>query len=182
MAAGGRCYTAPVGADASPKPLLAMLARYNAWANRALFDAVAALPPGEATKERTTLFGNMVHTLNHNYVIGLIWQAHLAGREHGFTARNTPEHPPLEDLARSQALLDAWYISQSDSLSEAALAERVAFTLIGGNRGEMTRAQILLHVVNHCTYHRGFVADLFYQVPARPPLTDLPVYLRERGA
>ena len=85
-------------------------------------------------------------------------------------------------IARSQALLDAWYISQSDSLSEAALAERVAFTLIGGNRGEMTRAQMLLHVVNHCTYHRGFVADLFHQVPARPPLTDLPVYLRERGA
>jgi len=56
----------------------------------------------------------------------------------------------------------------------------VSFTLIGGNRGVMTRSEILLHVVNHCTYHRGFVADMFYQVPARPPTTDLPVFLRER--
>jgi uncharacterized damage-inducible protein DinB len=162
--------------------MLSMLARYNAWANRRMFDALAALPGGEATKKRATLFGDMVHTLNHNYVIGLIWQAHLAGREHGFTARNTPEPPPLAELARSQALLDAWYIAQSDSLPDAALGERLSFTLIGGNRGEMSRAEMLLHVVNHCTYHRGFVADLFCQVPARPPLTDLPVYLRERGA
>ena len=53
------------------------------------------------------------------------------------------------------------------------------FTLIGGNQGAMTRGEILLHVVNHTSYHRGFVADLFYQVPATPPTSDLPVYLRE---
>ena len=47
-----------------------------------------------------------------------------------------------------------------------------------------TRGEILLHVVNHTSYHRGFVADLFYQVPGgvRPPTTDLPVYLREHPA
>lgn len=43
----------------------------------------------------------------------------------------------------------------------------------------MTREEIILHVVNHATYHRGFVADVFYQVPAKPPATDLPVFLRD---
>jgi len=157
-----------------------MLTRYNRWANQLIFEAVAALPEGEATKERPSLFKNMVHTLNHNYVIDLIWQAHLEGRDHGFGARNTKEHPPLEELRVRQRAIDDWYIAWSDGLSEAALVERVHFTLIGGNRGVMTRAEILLHIVNHTTYHRGFVADLFYQVPgARPPTTDLPVYLRE---
>jgi uncharacterized damage-inducible protein DinB len=157
-----------------------MLTRYNNWANKLIFDAVAALPEGEATKERASLFKNMVHTLNHNYVIDLIWQAHLEGRAHGFTARNTPGHPPFEELRHKQQAIDDWYIAWSDGLSEKALAERVHFTLIGGNHGVMTRGEILLHVVNHTTYHRGFVADLFYQVPgARPPTTDLPVYLRE---
>ncbi len=56
------------------------------------------------------------------------------------------------------------------------------FTLIGGNPGEMTAGAVALHIVNHTSYHRGFVADLFYQVPARPPLTDLPVYLRAQAA
>lgn len=159
-----------------------MLTRYNAWANKQIFEAVAALPAGEATKERPTLFKNMVHTLNHNYVIDRIWQAHLEGRDHGYTARNTPAHPPLAELRRKQQEIDDWYIAWSDRSSDAALDERVDFTLIGGNRGVMTRGEILLHVVNHTSYHRGFVADLFYQVPARPPLTDLPVFLREDTA
>ncbi|MGQ0511103.1 MAG: DinB family protein [Betaproteobacteria bacterium] len=47
-----------------------MLMRYNAWANRLTFDAVAALPEGEAEKPRQNVFCNMVHTLNHNHVIG----------------------------------------------------------------------------------------------------------------
>lgn len=157
-----------------------MLARYNAWANQQIFDAVAALPEGEATKDRASLFKNMVHTLNHNYVIDRIWQAHLEGREHGYTARNTPDHPQLAELWRLQQEIDRWYIDWGDHQSDAALEEEVAFTLIGGNRGVMTRGEILLHVVNHTSYHRGFVADLFYQVPARPPTTDLPVFLREQ--
>jgi len=156
-----------------------MLARYNAWANKLIFDAVAALPPGEAIKERQSLFKNMVHTLNHNYVIDLIWQAHLEGRDHGFEARNTKTHSPLDELWRAQQTVDDWYIVWSDALTDAALGEEVNFTLIGGNPGVMTRGEILLHVVNHTAYHRGFVGDMFFQVPARAPTTDLPVYLRE---
>jgi uncharacterized damage-inducible protein DinB len=157
------------------------LTRYNAWANKEIFDAVAALPENEATKPRPSLFKNMVHTLNHNYVIDRIWQAHLQGRDHGYTARNTPDHPALAELWRLQQEVDAWYVAWSDQLTDAALDEQVPFTLIGGNRGVMTRGEILLHVVNHTSYHRGFVADLFYQVPARPPTTDLPVYIRENA-
>ena len=156
-----------------------MLTRYNAWANQQIFDAVAALPGGEAMKERPTLFKNMVNTLNHLYVVDLIWQGHLEMRTHGIPALNTVLYGELEDLWRAQQAIDAWFIAWSDALSDLALEEKLGFTLIGGNAGVMTRGEILLHVVNHTSYHRGFVADLFYQVPARPPLTDLPVFLRE---
>src|SRR5687768_13110384 len=156
-----------------------MLTRYNRWANELMLDAVAKLPPGEATKQRTTLFKSIVHTLNHNYVIDAIFQAHLEGREHGYTARNTPEQPTLEELRSAQRGMDDWWIAWSDGLSDAALDETVNFTFVGGGPGAMTRGQILLHIVNHTSYHRGFAADLFYQVPARPPTTDLPVFLRD---
>ena len=155
------------------------LARYNAWANALMFEAVAKLPAGEATKPRQTLFRNMVHTLNHNYVIDRVFQAHLEGRRHGYDARNTPDHPPLEELWRAQQALDAWYVAWSERVSAAELDEEVRFEFIGGGAGAMTRMEMLQHVVNHTTYHRGFVADLFYQVPARPPTTDLTVYLRD---
>ena len=156
-----------------------MLTRYNKWANEVMFDAVAKLPPGEATKPRATLFKNMVHTLNHNYVIDRIFQAHLERRSHGYSARNTADHPPLEELWRAQREVDDWYIGCYDALGDAALDERLHFEFVGGGEGAMTRGEMLMHIVNHTSYHRGFVADLFFQVPARPPITDLTVFLRD---
>jgi len=153
------------------------LARYRMWADRLTFDAVAALPPGEATKERPTLFKTMVGTLNHNYVIDLIWRAHLEGRDHGFTARNLVLYPELADLWQAQQAVNQWYIDWSDRQSQASLDGAVNFTFIGGEKGSMSRGDILLHVVNHATYHRGWVAEMFFQVPARNPTTDLPVFL-----
>src|SRR5690349_23382240 len=91
-----------------------MLTRYNQWANHLIFEAVAALPEGEAIKPRPSLFKNMVHTLNHNYVVDLIWQAHLEGRDHGFKARNLVLHDSLPELWRAQQAIDQWYIDWSD--------------------------------------------------------------------
>jgi uncharacterized damage-inducible protein DinB len=112
-------------------------------------------------------------------VIDHIFQSHLQGRPHGYDARNTTATPSLEELRAAQAALDAWYIDWSDTISDAALDEKVSFTYVGGGDGVMTRGQILLHLVNHTSYHRGFAADLFYQVPAKPPTTDITVFLRD---
>jgi uncharacterized damage-inducible protein DinB len=155
------------------------LTRYNAWANELIFAAVAALPEGEATKPRRSVFKNMVHTLNHGYVIDRIFQAHLEGRDHGYTARNTESHPPLAELWRAQQELDRWYVNWSDAISDAALGEKVSFAFVGGGAGVMTRGEILQHLVSHTSYHRGFVAQMMYDVPARPPTTDLTVFLRD---
>jgi uncharacterized damage-inducible protein DinB len=155
------------------------LTRYNAWANELIFAAVAALPEGEAVKPRRSVFRNMVHTLNHNYVIDRIFQAHLERRGHGYTARNTPDHPPLAELWRAQQDLDQWYVAAYDGMEESRLNQTVSFTFVGGGEGAMTRGEILQHLVNHTSYHRGFVAQMIYDVPARPPTTDLTVFLRD---
>jgi len=154
------------------------LARYRRWADQLTFDAVAALPPGEATKQRPTLFKTMIGTLNHNYLIDLVWQAHLEGRDHGFEARNLVLHQGLAELWQAQQAVNQWYIDWSDRQSPQSLDEIVHFRFIGGELSAMSRGDILVHVVNHATYHRGWVAEMFFQVPARSPATDLPVYLR----
>lgn len=157
-----------------------VLTRYNAWSNKVWFDAIAALPPGEATKERNSLFKNMVHTLNHIYVIDLIWQAHLEGEDHGLTARNTPDHPPLAELWQKQQEIDNWFVNWSDALTVAEIEERRMILLIGGNKVSMSRGEMLLHLSHHTGYHRGFVGEMLYEVPGcRPPVTDMPVFLRE---
>ena len=157
------------------------LTRYNAWANEMIFAAVAKLPPGAAEKPRPGLFKNMQHMLNHNYVIDDIFKHHLEGHAHPYTARNTVDYPPLDDLWRMQRAIDAWYITWSDCITPAQLEEVVQFTFVGGGDGALSRGDILLHIVNHTSYHRGFVAEMMSAVPGgdKPPTTDLPVYLRD---
>jgi uncharacterized damage-inducible protein DinB len=156
-----------------------MLTRYNQWANQTVFDAVAALPEGEATKPRVSLFKNMVHMLNHNYVIDRIFQAHLEGRPHDYQARNTPDHPPLAELWKAQQEIDAWYVGWSDKLTPQAIDEKVKFTYVGGGDGELSRGEILLHIVNHTSYHRGFVGEMIFNLKIRAPAADLTVFLRD---
>jgi uncharacterized damage-inducible protein DinB len=158
-----------------------LFAQYRAWADRLTYDAVAALPQGEAAKERPTLFKTMIGTLNHNYLVDRIWQAHLEGREHGFTARNLILHAELPALCAAQEEINRWFIAWSAAQSDAGLGEIVRFRFIGGAEGAMSRGAILLHVVNHATYHRGWIAEMFFHVPARNPTTDLPVFLAGRG-
>jgi uncharacterized damage-inducible protein DinB len=158
---------------------LRLLTRYTAWANDRLYTALDQLPPGEVTAPRATSFGNMVRTLNHAYVVDLIWQAHLQGRAHGFTSRNTDTTPTLAQLREQQQALDDWYILYADGLSGDMPSEVVQFKFVDGGEGVMTRGDMLLHVVNHKTFHRGYVADMMYQVPAKPPSMDLPVFLRD---
>ena len=135
------------------------LTRYNVWANELIFAAVAALPEGEAVKPRRSVFRNMVHTLNHNYVIDRIFQAHLEGRSHGYTARNTPDHPPLAELWRAQQDLDQWYVAAYDGMDDTRLNQTVSFTFVGGGEVVMTAADAAAPR-NHTSYHRGFVAQM----------------------
>jgi uncharacterized damage-inducible protein DinB len=158
---------------------LIMLTQYNAWADMMFFSAMNSLPAGEAVKERVTRFKNMVHTMNHVYVIDSVFKAHLLGQAHNFTARNTVEHPPLPELWDHKMAIDQWYVDYARSLSGRQLAERVDFQFIGGGDGVMTRREIILHIVTHGSYHRGFIADMMYHVPAKPPVADLTVYLRD---
>jgi uncharacterized damage-inducible protein DinB len=156
-----------------------MLTRYKAWANALIYSMVSELPYEEAIRQRKTRFGNMVHTLNHVYVIDSVFQAHLQGRKHNYKARNTAHHPPLAELWTSVQALDKWYVEYAHGLTPEALDESIRFEFIGGGDGVMTRAEMLLHVVNHGTYHRGFVGDMMYQAGVTPAATDLPVFLRD---
>src|SRR5258708_29271879 len=139
--------------------MIRKFAQYRAWADRLTFDAVAALPPGEATKERPTLFKTMIGTLNHNLVIDRIWQGHLEGRDHGFKARNVVLHSDLAELRAAQDAMNRWYIDYGAALPDAKFDEPVSFHFLSGVAATMTRGDMLLHVAHHATYHRGWVAD-----------------------
>ena len=161
--------------------LVRKMTHYMAWANGVMLDSVARLPAEEITRERPTLFGNLAHTFNHILVVADIFRSHLEGRPHGYTARNTDTAPPFEELRAKLEAMDRHYVALAARLSQEELDEVVRFTFVGGGKGAMTRLEILLHLVNHATYHRGFISDMLYQLPVPAPResNDLSVFLRD---
>lgn len=155
------------------------LARYKAWANERSYAFMLTLPDAEIATPRQTFFGSILLTLQHSYVVDDIFRAHLLGQSHGHADRRGDMAPSLPELWDMVRPMDRWWIDHVDGLSEAALREVVAFGFIGGGAGRMTRAEIVAHVVNHTSYHRGFVDELLGRIPASSPACDFPVYLHE---
>ena len=159
-----------------------VLTRYKAWADEVFLTAVVSgVPTLDLTAPRPIVFGSLIRTINHSFAMDFVWQSHLLGRPHGLTTRNPATYPEMKELVAAQREMDSWYVSYADSISDAELCEVVDFEFIGGGRGAMSRSNILLHVVNHTTYHRGHAADILYSLIVFPPTTDLPVFLREHS-
>ena len=166
----------------SDKTTLCMLFDYNAWADQILFDAMRALPEGALHKETGTLFKSMVGTLNHNYQVDLIWRAHMLEQKHGFTSRRDVLHDRFDDIVAAQIEMNAWFSAWCSAQTDAAFAEEVSFNFVSGNAGRMHRGGMLLHIVNHKTYHRGWIAQMFFEHGFVPPESDLSIYLTESAA
>ena len=156
-----------------------MLLGYKAWADEITFESLKDVPDSELFKDRKTTFKNIVYTLNHIYVIDDIFKAHLSGELHSYTFRNTETCPTLTELWSKQKIMNAWYIDFAANISKKELKRRISFKYVGTGHGEMSVNEMILHIVNHGTYHRGFVSDMMYQIPAEVPTNDLTVYLRD---
>ncbi|MEM7238247.1 MAG: DinB family protein [Pseudomonadota bacterium] len=158
---------------------LQMLARYRAWAVDLTLQHLALLPVEELLKPRPTTFGSILQTLAHIDIVDQIFKGHLEGREHGYTSRHGDQILALDELQSAMRETSRWIIYTCDRLSESDLARRVKYKSVDGDPNEMTTEQILLHLINHATYHIGYVSDMMYQIPAEPPTTDLTVFVRD---
>jgi uncharacterized damage-inducible protein DinB len=158
---------------------LLKLLKYKLWANEITFSALSKVSEDELYKVRETNFKNILLTLNHVYVVDDIFKSHLLSERHGYLSRNTETCPDFLDLWEQQKAIDQWYIDFFSDLKENCISKVIKFEFVGGGIGEMSIVEIVFHIVNHGTYHRGFVSDMMYQIPVAPPGNDLTVYLRD---
>ena len=70
-----------------------------------------------------------------------------------------------------------------DGLDAAGLGRTLTYRAFNGQSATLPYWQMLQHVVNHGSYHRGQVTTLLRQLGAAPPQgMDLVAFYRERGA
>jgi uncharacterized damage-inducible protein DinB len=152
--------------------LLAQQFEYSLWASMKILEAVERLPVEVIEKDRGSSFGGILGTLTHVFQADRVWWRRFNGE-----ALVTLMQPgETFDLARLKTEWPvvlgefvAWIRAQDDSKFEEKLNWR---NLKGEDKTEVMY-KILLHVVNHGTYHRGQVITLIKQAGGEVVSTDL---------
>lgn len=152
---------------------LQSLFHYKRWADGELLDAIATLDAQQ--------YGEAHHTclriFNHIHVVDAIFKANLLGERHGFTATNTPETPTLTALHSAVTELDNWLVDYVVALSPQEGATPLSFRFVDGDKGQMSRDEMLLHLVTHGGYHRGAIGRILVQCGITPPRDTLTTFL-----
>jgi len=161
----------------------ATFAGYNAWANRRLYDAAAALTDADYRADRGAFFKSIHGTLNHLLVTDRIWMRRFTG-EGGAPARlDTILHDRLPDLRDAREAEDRRIVAYVDGLDEARLAGFIRYRRVSTPDMFVQRLMPALdHWFNHQTHHRGQAHAILTGLGKTAPELDLLYYQREVDA
>jgi uncharacterized damage-inducible protein DinB len=150
------------------------LYQFNSWANHRLLEACSSLTSEQFLRDLGSSFSSVRDTLVHILWAEYVWLERLKGRPPKADAFNPPP-AAVADAETAWAPIEGEQLAFVNSLGAADLDRSVEYLNWQGNRFAYSVRNILKHVVNHGTYHRGQVATMLRQLGARPVPTD---YLR----
>ncbi len=154
-------------------------ARYNRWANGRLFAACGQLSETAYMQPRPAFFGSIHGALNHILVGDRIWLGRAAGQDSGIHSLDQQLYGDFLGLKVAREAEDARIVGFIDGLKEDEFAEVVVYRTMAGEPYRNRLAEILAHLFNHQTHHRGQVHDLLSQTEVPPPPLDYIIFLRE---
>lgn len=155
------------------------LARYNAWANRRLYQSCSALGDDEIRLPRPSFFGSILATLNHGLVGDMLWMERFTdGEGCGIPSLDHILHEDFTALSAARAAFDDTIIVFFDGFSGDPDA-MFSYHTIAGTPASTPLGLTMMHMFNHATHHRGQVHDMLSATTAPPPPLDLIYFLRD---
>jgi uncharacterized damage-inducible protein DinB len=151
---------------------------YTAWASSKLVDGASALTPEELMRDFATADHSVLGTLVHVYAADRIWLGRIKGKP---PARFlVPEQDMHLAVLRSDwpALLERWK-QWAALLTEESIHRDISYKSTKGDAFVTPTWQIVLHVVNHATHHRGQVSGFLRAMGHIPPSLELTAFYRE---
>jgi uncharacterized damage-inducible protein DinB len=148
-----------------------LLAEFNAWANARLHAAAASLPAAEVAMDRGAFFGSILGTLNHIYLVDLLYRDRLEGRQSTFKGLDDILHADMAGLTTAQAEIDTHYVAYAAPLTDADLVAPVVFVTLM-DQAEEWRVPLSVYLSNlsqHQVHHRGQAYALLNQAGVDVP-------------
>jgi uncharacterized damage-inducible protein DinB len=161
---------------------LETLLDYHYWARDRMLAAVEPLTPEQFTRNLGNSFPSVRDTLVHLFSADWVW----CSRWEGASPQAMLDPAAFPDFASLRA---AWTDHERKvrailaQLGEQGIARVIEYRMFTGVAQAQPFWQLLQHLVNHGSYHRGQITTMLRQLGAAPPTSvDLISFYRERSA
>lgn len=150
---------------------------YNDWANSLLLTHAARLDAAAYTRDFGAAWRSVRGTLTHLFEVDRLWLRRWQGQE-----AHLPRDPDAFDSI--EALRAAWDGIMSErevflkQLAPEDLDKAVPYTNLRGQAYSEPLWQLLFHVVNHGTDHRGYLSVMLTELGEPPPELDFIFWVR----
>ncbi|HYJ38650.1 MAG TPA: DinB family protein [Chitinophagaceae bacterium] len=162
------------------KTLLQQLAAYHTWANQKLADLISTLPDDVQQKEVVSSFLSLHLTLLHMWNSESVWWQRLKLQENinppvNYFKGDTKEI--IQHLSQQNKMWEDWV----NNSSEMSLDHVFKYQNTKREPFKQPTYQMLLHVFNHGSYHRGQLVTMLRQLGfTKIPETDFIVWSRKQ--
>ncbi|QSF47697.1 DinB family protein [Paenibacillus tianjinensis] len=153
---------------------------YHTWANQTILGRIKELPSAVISQEVGSSFPSIAHALSHIYAVDKMWYLVLNGTGMPEALQATiPLNGTILTSVYEYADIFAglteqyrhWFSRHTDLEQTIQLNN----PYIGVRQTSL--AEIMLHLVNHGTYHRGNITTMLRQLGHASTMTDLILYL-----
>jgi uncharacterized damage-inducible protein DinB len=153
------------------------LVAYTEWATATLAAALRGIPDAARRRRDDSAFGSLHGTFTHLIAAEWVW----VERWHGRPAPAPPAwvgEASFDELLVHLAAVEAARAAYLGALTPADLARPIQYRTFAGVEAANPIGELVRHVVNHGTYHRGQISMRIRQLGDHPPSTDYIVWLR----
>jgi len=155
---------------------------YHYWARDRVLAAVEALTPEQLARDLGNSFPSVRDTLAHIVAAEWAWLSRWRGQS-PTALRAASDFPDLAAVRREWTELEPQVRGFAAGLGEQGVERIFEYRLLSGATGASPFWQMLQHVVNHASYHRGQITTMLRQLGVAPPKSmDMITFYRERPA
>ena len=157
------------------KELLARHFEYSLWASLQVLEAAAKLSQGQVEKDRGNSFGGILGTLTHVFQADRVWWKRFSGEPY-YKLAQAGDSFDLVGLKTEWPVVMGEFVAWIRAQDETKFDERLFWRNVKGEDKNEAMYKILLHIVNHGTYHRGQAITMIKQAGGEVVSTDLVYY------
>jgi uncharacterized damage-inducible protein DinB len=162
------------------KELLLQYAAYHIWANGLLMDAIAQLDPETQNKEVPSSFPSLFKTILHIWDAESIWWQRMKLQERIIRPSDN-FNGDFKELSQQLLNQDKQWQDWINNAQEHMLQHVFLYQNSKREQFKQPLYQMLLHIFNHGTYHRGQLVNIMRQLNiSKIPPTDFIIWSRKR--